>query len=86
MFTVYTLEFRNEGCNKRYMLVCVLDDFNKTLEVDDEANKGKFDLWDFCPAKYDCFCMYYDEFGDQDRVTLYEKGGQCDSKEEEDDE
>jgi hypothetical protein len=29
--------------------------------------------------------IYYDEFGDQDCVTLYEKCGQCDSKEEEDD-
>ena len=86
VLTVHTLEFRNEGRNKRYMLVCVLDDFDKTLEDDDEANKGKFDLWDFHPAMYDCFRMYYDEFGDQDCVTLYEKGGQCDSKEEEEDE
>ena len=53
VFTVYTLEFRNKGRNKRYIVVCVLDDFDKTLEVDDEANKGKFDLWDFCPAMYD---------------------------------
>ena len=83
---MYSLEFRNYGCNKRYMLVCVLDDFNETLEVEDEANECKFDLWDFYPATYDCFRMYYDEFGDQDCVTLYEKGGQCDSKEEEDDE
>ena len=30
--------------------------------------------------------MYYDEFGDQDCVTLYEKGGKFDSKEEEVDE
>ena len=86
VITVYTLEFRNEGHNKRYMLVCVLGDFDETLEFDDEANEGKFDLWDFCPATYDCFRMYYDEFGDQDRVTLYEKSGQCDSEEEEDDE
>jgi hypothetical protein len=86
VFTVHSLEFKNEGRNKRYMLICVLDNFDETLEVDDEANKGKFDLWDFCPATYDCFHMYYNEFGDQDCVTLYEKGGQCDSnKEEEDD-
>jgi hypothetical protein len=45
VFTVYTLEFRNVGCNKRYMLICVLDDFNKTLEVDNEANEGKLELW-----------------------------------------
>jgi hypothetical protein len=28
VFTAHTLEFRNEGCNKRYMLKCVLDNFD----------------------------------------------------------
>ncbi len=84
MFAVRTLEFRNDGRKKRYMLVGVLDDFNVTIDIDNEANKGKYDLWDCCPATYECFCIYYKEFGDQDYVTLYEKGGLCVSKEEND--
>ncbi len=81
---MHTLEFRNAGCNKRYMLIGVLDDFDVKLDIDDEANKGKYDLWECCPTTYECFCMYFKEFGDQDHVTLYEKGCLCDSREEDD--
>ncbi len=79
---MHTLEFRSEGCSKRYMLVGVLDDFDVTLDIDDEANEGKFNLWDCYPTTYECFRMYYKEFGDQNHVMLYEKGGLCASKEE----
>ncbi len=58
------------------MLVGITDMFDKSMSIDDN-DPNSYDCFDFVEETYECFCMYYDEFVEHDKVTLYEKGGVC---------
>ena len=66
------------------MLVGITDSFDKSMSIDDNE-PNSYDCFDFNEETYECFRVYYDEFAEHDKVTLYEKGGVCDSEADTDD-
>jgi hypothetical protein len=83
IFTVHAIEFKRETRRKFYQIVGVTKDFDTNLSIE-ENEVNHYDVWEFCSDTYDCFRVYYDENAEEERVTVYEKGGVCDSEDEED--
>ncbi len=83
IFTVHGVQFVKEHQRKYYRIVAVLKEFDTTMPLDDNSY-GHYDLWNFCPETYDCFCAYYDLYSNEDNVLVYEQGGVCDSDVDED--
>jgi len=83
VFTVHEIEFKREPRRKCYRLVAVTEEYDKNLSLEDN-DVMHYDVWEFCADTYDCFRVYYNEYADEDGVTVYEKGGVCDSEDEED--
>ena len=83
VFTVHEIEFKREPRRKCYRLVAVTEEYDKNLSLEDN-DVMNYDVWEFCADTYDCFRVYYNEYADEDGVTVYEKGGVCDSEDEED--
>ena len=82
-FTVHGVEFKREPRRKCYQLVAVTKEFDTNLSFEDN-DVMHYDVWEFCADTYDCFRVYYDEYADEDGVIVYEKGGVCDSEEDDD--
>jgi len=85
IFTVHAITFISEKRQRKYMIVGVTEDYDRTLDVDDNDN-DTYDCWDFNDDTYECFRLYYEEFAETDNVQCWEKDGVCMSEEEPEDE
>ena len=80
---MHEIEFKREARRKIYRIVGVTKNYDTNLSID-QNDVNQYDAWEFCSDTYDCFRVYYDENAEEERVTVYEKGGVCDSEDEED--
>ena len=72
IFTVHDIEFLKEDCRKWYQLVAVTKEFDMNLSFE-ENDVMHYDVWEFCADTYDCFRVYYNEYADEDGVTVYRR-------------
>ncbi len=83
VFMVHAIMFQSTSCPRKYMIVGVKPEFDMTQDIED--NDGDtYDDWDFNSDTYTCFHSYYDDFDKIDNITVYEKGGVCNSEDKDD--
>jgi hypothetical protein len=66
---------------RKYMIVAITGNYDYTFDIK-ENDGDSYDCSDFSDETYECFRVYYDEIN----VSLYKKGGVCDSEADTDDE
>ncbi len=79
VYSVHSIMLQDMAYPRKYMIVGMKPEFDKTIDIEDNDSDTD-DVWDFTLDMYDCFCVYCDEFAEIDNVTLYEKGGVCNSE------
>ncbi len=78
---MHLIMFQDMACSRKYMIVSVILEFDVTMNIKDK-DSDKYDTLDFNLDTYDCFHVYYDKFAEIDSVTLYKKGGVCNSEDQ----
>jgi hypothetical protein len=81
VYSVHSIMFQNMNCPRKYMIVGMKPEFDVTMDIEDNGS-DTYNVWDYNADTYNCFCVYYDEFAEIDNVTVYKKGGVCNSEDE----
>jgi hypothetical protein len=79
VYSVHLIMFQDMACPRKYMIVGTKLEFDITMDIKDN-DSDTYDIWDFNSDTYGCFHVYYDKFAEIDNVTLYKKGGVCNSE------